>query len=588
MDIVVFKNFSDITNPHITSIENVLARIKNGASKDKILDIRTKTQAGNKCVEEKKSLPCVVFSASKVRAVTTKRDYETYREDGCVAIHSGLFTIDFDKCEPAYKLDQLREDPYIYAAWVSPTATGVRALVKCPPSIENHNLYYTAFLDRYPELDSTSRNISRVTFESWDENIFINPNSLIWDKRLTEDQRKKNKDKEVNRRGTKLLATAVSMVRASYDGNKHDVLRNAAVLLGGYIASGRVDEDAAFKVLDEEIRAKNPSDLHGAHKTIRDGFDFGKSRPLIESKKIEKAQQFLRREDGSYDFLADSEEMTEYELAVINGTLEMGLPTGLNKLNEHWMFKKRHIVWFVGADNVGKSFMLWYLPVLAAKFHGWKVILHSAENGDGQLRKKLKEFYIGKSLKLMDDEELTLSDDFVKTHFRIISSKQMHSVEDFLIKCEILIDEGFEADVVIAEPWNSFDEKGTDRYGTVIHNMNLLRVFKENYCSVWVADHINTFAARQKDKDGFALAPSKSDVEQGQMKANKTDDFIVIHRLGNHPERKRDIQIHVVKVRDEETGGQKTDKDSPVILQMNADYCGYTCGHIDPIKHKRL
>src|SRR3546814_8595201 len=85
---------------------------------------------------------------------------------------------------------------------------------------------------------------------------------------------------------------------------------------------------------------------------------------------------------------------------------------------------------------------LWYLSVLAAKLHGWKVIIHSAENSDGQLRKKLKEFYLGKSIKIADDEELTVAHEFVNDHFRIISSKQMHTLEDFLLKCEIVIDEG--------------------------------------------------------------------------------------------------------------------------------------------------
>src|SRR3546814_5144757 len=90
------------------------------------------------------------------------------------------------------------------------------------------------------------------------------------------------------------------------------------------------------------------SDVCSSDLTIRDGIDYGKQRPLADAKKIEKAQTFLRREDGSYEFLASNEEMTDYEVAVINGTLEMGLPTGLNWLNEYWMFKKHHIVWLVG------------------------------------------------------------------------------------------------------------------------------------------------------------------------------------------------------------------------------------------------
>lgn len=587
--ITVFKKLDDITNPHFTTIENALNRIKTGKSKSKVLQIREKVLLDEKIDEDKLSLPFVLFSADSVKKTISKKGLETFREDASVESHSGYFCIDFDKCDVLQKKEQLKKDPYVHAVWISPSGTGVKGLVKCPPSIEKHDLYYTAFLDRYPDLDTTSRNISRGQYESYDPDLYHNPNSLVWDKTLTREQQKKNREKEGNRRGTKIISTAVGMVRASYDGIKHDSLRNAAVLLGGYIATGRINEEEAIKVLEEEIKLKNPKDFIGAQQTIQDGISYGKSRPLIESKKIEKAQQYLRREDGSYEFLADNELMTEYELAVINGTLEMGLPTGMNWLNKYWLFKKHHLVWFLGADSVGKSFLVWFLAVLAAKLHGWKIIINSAENHDGELRKKLKEFYIGKSLKLMDDEELTIAHDFVKDHVRIISSKQLHTIEDFLLKCELVIDEGFNADLVIGEPYNSFDiPSHIDSYRNNLNALNLIRCFKENYCSVWVCDHINTNAARTKDKDGYILAPNKADAEMGQMKANKTDDFIIIHRIGNHPFKKKETQIHVQKIKSEETGGMKTDKDDPVILELEDDYCGYKCQGVNPVKHIKI
>jgi len=209
--------------------------------------------------------------------------------------------------------------------------------------------------------------------------------------------------------------------------------------------------------------------------------------------------------------------------------------------------------------------------------HGWKVVLHSAENGDGMVRKKLKEFYLNKSLKVADDEELTMAHDFVTKHFKIISSKQFHTLEDFLLKCEIIYDEGFEFDVVIAEPFNAFDPpKNTDRYSYTIHALNILRVFKENYSTVWVSDHVNTTASRTKDAKGYATAPWKTDVEMGTMKANKADDFMIIHRVLNDPARRNNTEIHVNKIKDIETGGYPTDKDDPVLLMMESDMCGYS------------
>lgn len=589
MNCIIFANFADINNPHTITVEKALERIRLGKSKDKILEIRRKAFIGEDYDADKKDLPCVVFAAAKTKMLISKRDYETHREDACVVEHSGFFTLDFDKCDVDLKIDQLSNDPYIYAAWISPTGTGVRALVRCPASIESHNLYYTAFLDRYPDLDPTSRNISRVAFESYDPDIYINESSLVWDKRLTEDQRKTNKEKVANRRGSKIISTAVGMVRSSFDGNKHEKLRDAAVLLGGYIAAGRVVEADAIKVLEEEIKAKAPKDMAGARKTIQDGIAFGKSRPLIESKKIEKAQEYLRREDGSFEFLADDSEMDAYVKAVVNGTLEQGLPTGFNQLNSHWLFKKNHLTWMAALDNVGKSFLAWYLAVLAAKFHNWKVLINSAENNDGQIFKKLMEFYLNKSLKLADDEELTKAHSFVRSHFRIISSKQIHTMEEFLMKAELVYDEGWEYDLLIGEPMNSFAmESSANIYMVTMQSLNLLRVFKENYCSVMITDHIGTAAARKKDKDGFVEVPWKSDVSQGQIVAAKTDDFLILHRLVNHPYDNNKLQIHVTKIKDIETGGFPTKKDEPVVLEINKDYCGYTSNGQDPMKHKRI
>jgi hypothetical protein len=589
MKVTIFSNYNDITNPYYADVETILNRTKNGKVKQQIEVIRTKALLGEDYDKDKRALPLIEFSASETKAVTVekegKKPYTSHRLDESVVKHSGLFVLDFDKVDVEQKIQQLKQDPYIYAAWRGPSGTGVKALVKCPASIENHDLYYNAFLDRYPELDPTSRNISRGTFESYDPNLYVNPTSLVWDKRMTTEEQKKNKEKEKNKRSTRVLATAAAMVRASYDGTKHERLRDAAVLLGGYIATGRVTEDEAVKLLEGEIAAKNPKDMNIARSTILDGIHYGKNKPIYETKKLEKAQSYLRREDGSFDFLADNQEMTDYEIAVINGTLEFGLPTGINELNNYWMFKKHHLVWFGGLDNVGKSFALWYLAVLAAMFHDWKFLIYSAENENGHLRRKLKEFYIGKSLKVMDDEELTMAHDFVKDHFRIMSSTEMHNVDEMLIKAEIVYDEGFEFDCFIAEPYNAIEPvRELDSHRNNLYTLNKMRVFKHEYASIWVADHVASDAARTTDKDGYVKVPYKGQIDGGAVKGAKVDDFIMLHRLPNHPTEKYDTQFHVQKIRDKETGGDHTDKDNPVRLQINMGYCGFSCQGIDPVE----
>lgn len=584
--IVIFEKLTKTNKAFTSTIDAVLNRIKNGASKVKVEDIRSKLFLGEDYDAIKRELPCIVFSASKVEPSASG----SLREDVSVVEHSGFLTLDFDKvADPELKIQQLKNDPYIYATWLSPTGTGVRALVRCPTSIENHKAYYIALIDRYPDLDPTSKNIARVTFESYDPNIYINKESLCWDRKVTEEQRsQKESSKPVNRKGTQILSTAVAMVRASYDGTKHQELLKAANLVGGYVAAGRVDEQQAISVLESEISAKGALNAQ-AKKTIRDGIDNGKMRPLEDLKKIERENQFLKRADGSFDFLADEEEMDHYIESVLDGSIRMGLPTGLNGLNPHWLLKEHSLDFFCGADNTGKSFLVWYLSVLACKFHNWKVLIQSSENNDGELRKKIQEFYLGKSLKVATQEELADAKAWFKKHYCVISHKVFHTMEDCLMKCELVYDNGFEFNLVILEPWNSFDIPAMmDGYRNNIRALNLLRTFKANYASVWICDHIGTTSARTKSKDGYQQAPSKADVEGGQIKANKCDNMIIIHRLSNHPDKWNETQVHVVKIKSVETGGRITPKDNPVILKMNPDFCGYHSNGVDPINKNRI
>ena len=558
--------------PHHTTVDVALDRIKSNKHKEVIESIRSgKT--------EKTQLPCIVFAG------VIKDDKRT---DENVVEHSGFFVLDFDDVDVKMKKMQLSKDSYIYAAWESPSGNGVKALVQCPPNLEKHTQYYNAILSRYPELDTSSKNPSRLCFESHDPDIYINTNSLVWDKTLTDDQYidwKKNKKDRKKQRALDITSTMIAHTREGKNGNKHDTLLSASNLLGGYVAVGMITEKEAFNHLLTEIKKKNPADINLAKKTIKDGIEHGKNRPLNEAKEIERAVDFTRRSDGSYDFMADDAEMDEYEWAFINGSLEMGLSTGIPKLDQHWLFKKNTLVWIAARDNVGKSYVIWYFAVLAAMFHKWKFLVYSKENSDGHVRKKIKEYYIGKSVKLFDVDDHTKAKQFVTDYFKFMTSKREHTISDFLLKCEIVYDEGYEYDVVVGDPYNAFElPMGDNEYSVNKRNLNKLQTFKSNYSSVWITDHITSTAARTNRSQGDQAVPTKHDVEGGQNKPNKTDDFLIVHRDLKDEARWRVTEIHVDKIKDTETGGKHTPKDEPVEMIFNKNACGYTCNNVDPVQ----
>lgn len=601
--ITIFKDGYDLVGAKYVNIDTALTRIRDGKSKQKIEEIRNYTDP-KEISKLKMNLPSVLFHGVFNKEITkVKSDgtsYQSKRDDSSISSHSGFLILDFDKCDVASKKRQLSQDPYVYACWVSPSGSGVKALVRCEASIEKHYILYDNLIERYPDLDTTSRSLSRLCFESYDPDIYINPNAKVWDKSIvnlsknvTDETRLDYKDKQRVKRGNAIISRAVDMIRSSYDGTKHETVLKAGKLVGGYIATNNVDETAAISVLTEEIIAKNPKDLTQAKKTLLDGINYGKNAPLYETKKIGKELEYVKREDGNFDFIADDEEMDDYETRFLNGTLEMGLSTGYPELDKYWMAKRNHVVWIAGADGSGKSFWAWYEAVLIAIFHDWKALIHSAENSDGQVRKKLKEYYLGKSLKSASKEELQDASEFIKKHFKIMTSRKLHTWEDFLIKCEIVYDEGYEYDLVIADPFNAFDiPDAMDSHRHNLKALNIIRTFKENYSAIWVIDHIGSQGTRNRDTDNNMQVPHKAAVDGGQIKANKTDDFIIVHRNSKKQDLDPDLgipawqitEIHVDKIKDTETGGKPSPKDEPFKIVLNADKCGFTCNGRDAVK----
>ena len=66
---------------------------------------------------------------------------------------------------------------------------------------------------------------------------------------------------------------------------------------------------------------------------------------------------------------------------------------------------------------------------------------------------------------------------------------------------------------------------------------------------------------------GYIQPPRKSDVEGGQVFANRCDSFLSIHRFINSPESWMMTQVRVEKIKDKETGGTPT-LDSVMLLMM--------------------
>jgi len=174
-NITIFKNIRETETPFFRDMVSILHRIKEGATKGLVKSIRVEKDK-TKRNELKKELPAICFSGTFNK-----------RADISIIEHSGFICLDFDgypKQKDLYEdKEKFTKDKFVYSAFISPSGNGLKVLVKIPSDTDNHTNYFNALEKHFNSqyFDKTSKNISRVCYESYDPLIYINENSSLWD-----------------------------------------------------------------------------------------------------------------------------------------------------------------------------------------------------------------------------------------------------------------------------------------------------------------------------------------------------------------------------------------------------------------------
>jgi len=176
-NVTIFKDIKDTDTPFFRDIRQILLRIKDGSetTRDLVKRIRLEKRKPER-QELKKQLPAICFSGTFNK-----------RTDSSLIHHSGFICLDFDGYEKSKDLlhdkENLSKNKYVFSVFISPSGNGLKVLVKIPADAENHTNYFNS-LEKYfnsPYFDKTSKNLSRVCYESYDPLLHINENSSIWD-----------------------------------------------------------------------------------------------------------------------------------------------------------------------------------------------------------------------------------------------------------------------------------------------------------------------------------------------------------------------------------------------------------------------
>jgi len=570
MQVTIFKNVFDKTNPHHIPLQQALERIQNGKSSTLVAEVRD----GDK--EKKKNLPVVCFSGEF-----------TARADDALFEHSGFVVLDFDHVDVDATKRALATDDYIHSCWTSPSGSGVKALVNIThPS--RHRDHFRALIKYFERehgltLDESGINESRACFESYDPDIIIKEEYKKFGHFTTEQAQAQVPTNEAyDYTDYMKLNLATRMIRNAEDGEKHRVLVNASRLCGGYIAAGKMEQEEVVRVLHREICKRDIESEEHALNTILDGIEIGKRMPIKDLIEEEKSvQRNMLLNDGDMSFISSDDEDFRWIDDYSQGKIEVGLDTGDQKLDQFFRYKKEFVI-VNGHSNVGKTTTMLYLIANSAVRHNWRWVLYSSENRTASVKMTLMQFALDKKVSDMTYLERKQAYKWVSDHFIVISNNQVYGYSDIILFVEkIMLQQP--VDAIFVDPYNSLrldmGKKGVSSHEYHYEAASEFLTFsKSNDIAVWLNMHAVTTAQRLKGDDGLPVAPYAEDTEGGGKFVNRADCFITIHRKVQSMDAdiRRMSEIHVRKVREVETGGKPTPLEEPYYLMMNLAHTGFT------------
>ena len=273
----------------------------------------------------------------------------------------------------------------------------------------------------------------------------------------------------------------------------------------------------------------------------------------------------------------------DYLLDYKHDRIVKGLGIGCD-LDKHLMFKRGQYNGILGGNNVGKTyFAAWYFLCLSVQ-HGLTWGLWMDENKKGRVMRDLIQWYSGKYLKRLTDEEILHYSAIIEKYFFFIDNSEIYTINELLG-----LFESRKPDGVLLDPFNQLN-----RAIGYNDNIEFVRGLK-HWCktkdiSLYLTMHPNTETQRKSHEypkghewEGQPMMPLKHNAEGGSLFSNMADDWINLNRLGKMASMKYWTMVDVDKVKDVDTGGGRTEAGFPVMCHFN-DGLGFKINSINPLE----
>jgi hypothetical protein len=560
--VTIYPNIFRKDEPHYISVDVALNRIKNGKSKLLIDDIR-KALDKERANKLKCNLPSVCFSGEFKE-----------RTDAGLIKHSGFICLDFDDVEDVeFKKIELKHYEFIYATWVSPSGKGVKALVKIAKP-DKHREHFQALQDIFPEIDRSGINVSRVCYESYDPDVIINPDAIVFNKikkieKVVEQQKLTDTIDVFNN----ILKWITNKGDAFVQGERNLFMFKLASACCRF---GMMEHETYQNCANEFLVNDNTFSSSELMRVVKSAYkssakDFGTAAFEREELVNKTTRQEVKIDTEIYNLdvrpkdVIFGEDVKEEALNIYENGYESVNGVDIPVLDDYFKMKKGELTLLTGIGNYGKStFMKWYLLLRVLKF-GEKFALFAPEDNPAQeFYHDMCEIYFGMDCTPKNNFRPSKASyervyDLISKHFFYVYPKEIAPTPDYVKErfLELIIKE--KVNGCIIDPFNQmandYGKTGrTDKYlETFLSDCSRFAQLNSVYFLIVAHPH-----KLRKEQDGNYPCPDVFDIADGAMWNNKMDNIIVYHRPNHQKDPSSSLcELHTKKIRRQKTVGKK-------------------------------
>ena len=571
MTVTYFDNFKTVNDPKFFSVDMVLERIRNGASKQLIEQLRLIKDPEQQKDFKLNKLPLICFSGQ-----FTRRAAVAFKNP------SGLAIMDWDDVQPESLRDLqtiIISEPYTYACWVSPRG-GLKALIRIADA-DKYKEQYEALLDYfnaltidYCQADKANKDIARGCFESYDPDIYINRDAKPFQYYI------KHERMEMPTYESKVeLIPRILKWTASKNQYFQDGQRNHFILcFAGACCRFGIDQYDCLAFCDNQFLANDTSfSRKECEQTIANAYRFWQNQfgtAEFNSGKVVDTKTLMEIDVAPPAELFDSTQPAKdvvYGASVIDRALDLlekGLPfiegVGIPMLDNLFKFRRGEISLLSGHGNHGKSSIMKYMMLCHAAKYGRKFAIFPPEDNPAELfYHDLVEILLG--LECNPGNRFAPSKANYERAFRWVSDHffyiypETESPTPAYIKqrfLELIIKE--KVDGCVIDPFNQMDNDISkaggrdDQYLSIVLG-DFARFAAQNNVYFFILSHPKG-AGKKTNGDNYPC-PDVYDLAGGAMWNNKMWNILVYHRpfFYSLPQDST-CELHAKKIKRKEVG----------------------------------